>query len=437
MRLPECKFEKYIFAVTGMSYIIDSSGTSKAVQAHESIFIAQGIGFIAIFPISRSSGEGSSWHVRTTGCYAFVIDGQFIGVMTAIEVLNSLLTFQEQGKACIGVLVHHIYRNDIAELQWMLEKTRNVPVWYYLHDFYTCCINPYMLKNDTESCLNGGASCEDCVYHEKRQIHLAQVNGFLGSFGDRISFIAPSEFVKNRWITYHPEYADRVIVIPHQKSVGRYMDNKEIISDDEQVRIGFVGKQIHIKGWDIFKKTVEKLQAANCHYEYSYFGSDQEQLPGVTNIPVEISKTGKDSMIRALREKHVHAVFLTCVVGETYSYTMYESHAANSYIVTMSNSGNIAYTVKTEKWGKVFDTEEELFNALLDEKEFRKTVNEWRTETEPGAAAYEDNAEILRLFRTETAGKIDWKKKKSTMNKTTKRAVLHMMFVITRLKGRK
>ena len=67
-----------------MSYIIDSSGTSKAVQAHESIFIAQGIGFIAIFPISRSSGEGSSWHVKTTGCYA-VIDGQFIGVMTAIK----------------------------------------------------------------------------------------------------------------------------------------------------------------------------------------------------------------------------------------------------------------------------------------------------------------------------------------------------------------
>ena len=142
-------------------------------------------------------------------------------------------------------------------------------------------------------------------------------------------------------------------------------------------------------------------------------------------------------MIRAIRGKRVHAVFLTCVVGETYSYTMYESHAANSYIVTMSNSGNIAYTVKNEKWGAVFDTEDELTNALLDEKMFRKTVNEWRKETEPGAATYEDNAEILQLFPTETSGVIDWKRKKSTLNKTAKRAVLHRMFVITRLKGRK
>lgn len=436
MRLPECQFDKYIFVVTGMSYIIDSSGTSKTVQAHESIFKAQGVGFVAIFPISRSGGEGSNWHVKTTGCYAFVVDGQFVSVMTAIEVLNCLLTFQEQGKACIGVLIHHIFRNDIAELQWMLAKIRKVPVWYYLHDFYTCCINPYMLKNDTESCVDGRVGCEDCVYHEKRKNHLAGINDFLGSFGDRIAFAAPSEFVRNRWITYHPEYADRVTVIPHQKNLGQYMDNREITPDDEPMRFGFVGKQIHIKGWDIFMKTVEKLRAANCHYEYYYFGSDREQLPGVINIPVDISMTGKDSMIQAIREKRIHAVFLTCVVGETYSYTMYESHAANSYILTMSNSGNIASTVKAEKWGAVFDTEEGLSNALLDEKEFRKTVNAWRTETEPGAAEYEDNEEILRLFSTETSGTIDWKKKKSTPGKMAKRAILHTMFVITRLKGR-
>lgn len=437
MRLLECNFNQYIFVVTGMSYIIDSSGTSKAVQAHESIFKAQGIGFVAIFPISRSGGEGINWHVKTTGCYAFVIDGQFVSVMTAIEVLNSLLQIQGQGKICIGVLVHHLFRNDIAEVQWLLEKIRKVPVLYYLHDFYTCCINPYMLKNDTESCVDGGVSCEGCVYKEKRQNHLATINKFLDSFGDQIAFIAPSEYVKNRWSIYYPEYTDRVIVIPHQKSVGQFTDNKEITSDDEPMRIGFVGTQIHIKGWDIFKRTVEKLQAANCNYEYFYFGRGQEQLPGVNNITVEIAKMGKDSMIRSIREKRIHAVFLTSLVGETYSYTMYESHAANSYILTMSHSGNIAYTVNNQKWGAVFDAEEELFNVLLDEKRFRKTINEWRTETEPGAAEYEDNDEILRLFSTEIAGIIDWKRKKSTLNKVAKRNILNRMFIFTRLKGRK
>lgn len=435
--MPECNFDKFIFVITGMSYIIDSSGTSKVVQAHEDIFKAHGIGYIAVFPISRSSGEGINWQVKTTGCYAFVIDGQFVSVMTANEVLNNLLQLQERGKNCIGVLIHHIIRNDIADIQWMLEKIQNVPVVYYLHDFYTCCINPNMLKNDTESCVDGGVSCDGCVYKDKRRNHLKTINSFLSSFGGRLSFAAPSEYVKNRWVTYHPEYADRVTVIPHQKSIGQYTGNKDVITDNEPMRLGFVGTQTHIKGWDIFKRTVAKLQEAGCNYEYYYFGHGQEQLPGVISVPVEIAKMGKDAMTRAIQEKRISAVFLVCVCGETYSYTMYESHAANSYILTMNKSGNIAYTVNKEKWGAVFETEDELIGALLDEKTFRKTVNGWKVEAEPGVAEYEDNDEVFHLFPKGAVGVIEWEKMGSTLHMAAKRIVLNSIFIATRLKSGK
>lgn len=433
MKLPECNFEKFIFVVTGMSYIIDSSGTSKVVQAHEDIFKAHGIGYVAIFPISRSSGEGANWRVRTTGCYAFVIDGQFVSVMTATDVLNCLLQLQERGKSCIGVLIHHIIRNDITEVQWMLDKIQNVPVVYYLHDFYTCCINPNMLKNDTESCVDCGVTCDGCVYAQRRKEHLKAISGFLSSFGDRISFVAPSEYVKARWITYHPEYKEKVKVIPHQKSIGRYTGNKEPVSDIEPMKIGFVGTQTHIKGWDIFKQTVAKLQEAGCNYEYYYFGHGQEQLPGVINVPVEIAKMGKDAMTRAIREKRIAAVFLVCVWGETYSYTMYESHAANSYILTMSKSGNIAYTVDKEKWGAVFETEDELVEALWDEKNFRETINEWIKRAEPGAAEYEDNDEIVNLFPPQTTASIEWRKGMDSVLSLAKRIVINHLFIVTRL----
>lgn len=433
MKLPECNFEKFIFVVTGMSYIIDSSGTSKVVQAHEDIFKAHGIGYVTIFPISRSSGEGANWHVKTTGCYAFVIDGQFLSVMTANDVLNKLLQMQERGKSCIGILIHHIIRNDITEVQWMLEKIQNVPVVYYLHDFYTCCINPNMLKNDVESCVDGGVSCEGCGYAQKRQEHLKAVNAFLGLFGDRISFVAPSEYVRNRWITYHPEYRGRVTVVPHQRSIGQYTGNKESIPDSEPMRIGFVGAQTHVKGWDIFKRTVAKLQEAGCNYEYYYFGHGQEQLPGVINVPVEIAKMGKDAMTRAIREKRIAAVFLVCVGGETYSYTMYESHAANSYILTMSKSGNIAYTVDKEKWGAVFETEEDLLRVLFDEKIFKEMVNNWKVNTAAGAAKYEDNVEIVNLFVPKTTALIEWRKRKISVLSLAKRIVINRLFIVTRL----
>lgn len=432
MNQPDCLFDKFIFVVTGMSYIIDSSGTSKVVKAHEDVFKAHGIGYVVIFPISKSCGEGAQWHCMTTGCYGLTVDGQFISVITANEVLNFLLQLQEQGKNCIGVLIHHIIRNDIAEVQRMLEKIQNVPVVYYLHDFYTCCVNPNMLKDDVESCVDGGVPCEGCVYVQKRKRHLAQITRFFGALENRISFVAPSEYVKNRWSVYYPEYADKVIVIPHQNSLGVYTGNKEPISDNEPVRIGFVGAQNHVKGWDIFKRTVAKLQDAGCNYDYYYFGYGKEQLPGVTNVPVEIAKMGKDAMTKAIQEKRISAVFLACVWGETYSYTMYESHAANSYILTMSKSGNIAYTVNKEKWGAVFETEDELAEVLLNEKNFRRTINEWKSSAEPGAAEYEDNDEIVLKFNKK--GKINWTYRFISLLEYIKGKVFTSLFVITRMR---
>lgn len=433
MKIPVCSFTNYIFAITGMSYIIDSSGTSKVVKAHEDVFKAHGIGYVVIFPISRSRGEGAGWHCTTTGCYALVVDGQLISIMTANEVLNSLLQLQEQGKNCIGVLIHHIIRNDIAEVQRMLEKIQNVPVVYYLHDFYTCCVNPNMLKNDVESCVDGGVSCEGCSYAEKRKKHLATISRFFGTFENRISFVAPSEYVKNRWSVYHPEYADKVIVIPHQKSLGAYPGNKEPIFDSEPMRIGFVGTQTHAKGWDIFKRTVARLQKAGCDYEYYYFGHGQEQLPGVTNVPVEIAKMGKDAMTKAIQEKRISAVFLVCVWGETYSYTMYESHAANSYILTMAQSGNIAYTVNKENWGAVFETEDELAEVLLNEKDFRRTINEWKSSAEPGAAEYEENDEIANCFNVHLISRIIWEKRLISPFTLAKRTAINSLFKATRM----
>ncbi len=435
MKLPIEGFERYIVVVTGMSYIIDSSGTSKAVKAHEDIFKRNGIGYIAVFPISKSIGTGSDLTVKMTGCYALVVDGHFISVVTAIDVLNFLVKLQDAGKHCVGVLIHHIIRNDIAEVQWLLEKIQNVPVYYYLHDFYTCCNNPNLLRNDMEFCAekSDGDICEGCVYAEGRQQHLKKIKSFLDSFGDRLRFIAPSNYMQETWSAYYPAYADRVLTIPHLKSIGSYEGNKAPVPDKDAMRIGFVGAQTYAKGWEIFKHTVAKLQDSHCNYKFYYFGHSQEHLPDVTDVPVEIAKMGKDAMINAIREHQISAVFLVCVWGETYSYTMYESHAANSYILTMSKSGNIAYTVKKENWGGIFETEDDLMATLLDEQHFRNTVNNWKIRAEPGAAAYEDNDEIVSLFPETSDDRIVWKKREVSLIQKGKRTLLNWLFVNLRL----
>lgn len=435
MRMPEYKFINYIFVVTGMSYIIDSSGTSKVVKAHEDIFREKGIGYVVAFPISRSRGEGAEWHCKTTGCYGLAIDGQFAGVWTAGEVLNILLKLEQQGKNCIGVLLHHLIRNDIKDVEWMVDKIRNVPVIFYLHDFYTCCVNPNLMKNDKESCIERDIPCDGCGYLAKKEEHIACIRKFIEHFGDRITFVAPAEYTKDHWLQFYPEYKDKAIVISHQKSIGVYTGNKEKTEDNAPLLLGFVGAQKQIKGWDIFKKAVAEVQKHHCNYELYYFGNGEEQLPGVKNVTVDIATQGKNAMIKALQEKRISAVFLVCVCGETYSYTTYESHAANCFIFAMKTGGNIPYTVEKNHWGHVYSNEKELIDALLDEKALRKEINDWKEHAEPAPAQYVDNDEIVNLFAEKNHANIEWKCKRSNLSKVIKRKALNAIFVATRLKS--
>lgn len=432
--MPEYKFTNYIFVVTGMSYIIDSSGTSKVVKAHEDIFTANGIGYVVAFPISRSRGEGAEWHCTTTGCYGLAIDGQFAGVWTAGEVLNILLKLEQQGKKCIGVLLHHLIRNDIKDVEWMVDKIRNVPVIFYLHDFYTCCVNPNLMKNDKESCIERDIPCDGCRYLAKKEEHIACIRKFIEHFEDRITFVAPAEYTKDHWLQFYPEYKDKAIVIPHQKSIGVYTGNKGKTEDNAPLRMGFVGAQKQIKGWDIFKKAVAEVQKHHCNYELYYFGNGEEKLPGVKNVTVDIATQGKEAMIKALQEKRISAVFLVCVCGETYSYTTYESHAANCFIFAMKTGGNIPYTVEKNHWGHVYSNEKELIDALLDEKALRKEINDWKEYAEPAPAQYVDNDEIVNLFAGKNNANTEWKCKRSNLSKVIKRKALNAIFVATRLK---
>lgn len=108
---------------------------------------------------------------------------------------------------------------------------------------------------------------------------------------------------------------------------------------DEPLRLGFVGAQKQIKGWVIFKNVVAAAKDAGCNYDFYYFGNGSEKVDGVTPVEVDIATQGKNAMINNLKEKRISAVFLVCVCGETYSYTTYESNAANCFIFAMQSGG--------------------------------------------------------------------------------------------------
>lgn len=430
----EAKSNKYIFVVAGGNYLVDSSGTSKVIKAHENIFTNRKIDFIVMFPISKTIGHGCVKRTLTTGCYGIIQNGKYSGVFTAQEIIRELLILEKKNIFPNGVLIHHLVRNNITEVKKIISMIQEVPIIFYLHDFYTCCINYNLLKNDAISCIDRNVSCTGCIYLSARNKHIKKMESFLNSFNDRIIFVSPAEYTRKKWLNFYPQYEEKVLVIPHQKEYGHYMDNLLYIKKNEPLKIGYVGTQTIAKGWNIWKQLVSELSNLNLNYKFYYFGNGTEELPYVKNISVEIAKQGKEAMIQALRDNKIHAVFLGSICGETYSYTLYEAHAANSFILSMNGGGNIAYTVETENWGKVFQDINELMLLLKREETFRKIINEWRKRRNAGALYYEDNDEIVDFYREKGLGKIENVYLKSEPIKKAKRVVLEKLFLFLRLR---
>ena len=151
---------------------------------------------------------------------------------------------------------------------------------------------------------------------------------------------------------------------------------------------------------------------------------------------MDIATQGKDAMIEHLREKRIAAVFLVGIVGETYSYTTYESNAANCYIFAMSTGGNIPYVVKKNGWGRVFSSEEELLREILDEEGLREKINDWKLHARPGAGTYTDNDKVADLCANTGKAKLHWTKRQDSVTKEIKALLLDGIFRKTRLKTR-
>ena len=266
----------YVLSVTGGNYLIDSSGTSKVVKAHQDVFLRQHINFIVLFPISKTIGEGKPPKVVITGCYGLVVNGYYLGAVTVAEAMAALGAHFQEKHGCAGILIHHLYRSRVKMIQELVDAIREVPVVFYLHDYYSYCTNPKLMKNDEVFC-GGNSSCFECIYGKGQAAHRNKVSELLASCAERLVCVAPSKHTQRIWSGLHEQYAGRVIVVPHLLPGGeRYHPANYLQEAKEPVRIGFLGAQTNEKGWSAWKRIVSAARDKN--YRFFYFGGSDGHI---------------------------------------------------------------------------------------------------------------------------------------------------------------
>lgn len=336
------------------NYLVNTGGTEKSISEITKVFKDKNISTIHFFPMRRINQLITKLNTRFIGVN---INNEFYGVYPEKKLKAVISEIIETYNYKIsGVHIHHLYGWDRMKLATELKEI-NIPVIFFVHDFE-------LIKSTS---MTGNQNQESNFKNSEKFFDL--INSLL----KRI--VVPSDFVRDNWVKYFPDYEKIINVRSHLKFKGKYYKN----DINQPLKIAYIGALSNHKGVEEWNKLINDLVGEK--YEFYYFGNSKTNNNRVINREVDFQKESNlnsFTMEEMLRKDNIDIVFMWSKLPETYSYTFYEALASGSYILTNRQSGNICQMVKTLNCGRVFKTLSESFDFLYNEEDVILNLNEYR-----------------------------------------------------------
>lgn len=368
----EDKIKDFVLLVHWRNPFIASAGTEKYIQIQVDTLKQSNVDSIVVFPVRKKI-------CCTIFGWGVLVNKQFWGVYDEGRVIRLLQEVLKK-TTCKGVIVHHLMWSDLTSLKNILSYTPEII--FYVHDYYSCCEQQNLMKNDECYCGDGGLhekKCKDCKYFKTAESKKKATKQFFAAF-ERLTVIAPSETAANIWKQGYPEYSNCVKIIEHLTVNLKQRDNNEtsrVKIQRDVLNVAFVGQGIKSKGWDIWSEALKELpEDVQAKYNFYHLGFAPKEYPYIRHMRVSIADDGPDAMIDALNKYEIDVAVLLSVVPETYSYTFFEALQSDCLIISTIKSGNIKNLVlKYQNGILINDNKEDFKNLLINYKELFSRLN--------------------------------------------------------------
>lgn len=381
----------YILSIGHLDYMTNVGGVEKVIGEHARILLSEGISCVFICPFDHFGGQ-----------YKLYIDQQYIGTYTIKGICGLIKSWQPKVHL-LGIHIHHLMFWNREDVNYIFTRISTEYV-FFLHDYYYICENCNLLKNDTEFCGAGRPDqhkCADCKYNkciDERNHFFDKI--FKACSANKVTFIAPSGYVKCLWVKCFPEYQDNTVVIEHLWFEGEIQLRHKF---DKELRIAFLGSQYAIKGWPEYSEAV-KLFHERDDLKFYHLGLPKIRTQWIKNIPVSFH-TCKDSMIEVIKKEKIDVAIICPRWPETYNYTCYEAYMGGSYIITTVDSGNIADMVRKNHCGYVLEKGQSI-QDLFSNGTIHDLVKAYRENEVVVPAVCYQNSDFLQYVNREERGNI-------------------------------
>jgi len=344
-------------------YRMHTGGVQLCIEIEARAFNKLGTVYINLHPAQPLPVLASAAE-RDRQPIVVVVDGEDAGVARAADIVDIVGELARRNVS-FSTTVHALHGHTTEFVQALVAASRSTESLYWLHDYFSVCPGYTLLRNDVSYC--GAPSvesqaCEICVYGEARAEHLARMERLFAAVSFKI--VAPSELALEVWRAGSGLRGQAEIVSAHCRlAVSKNPNDRDREAAKGPVRIAFLGLPAMRKGWDLFEKLAREIRAdseVGDDFEFFYFGSHHLDNDRITSVPTTVSVQNPCAMVSALSAAQIDFVFLWSLWPETFSFTAHEGLASGAYILTCTDSGNIARLANSA--GKVFGSEDDLFS---------------------------------------------------------------------------
>lgn len=355
------KYPEIVCAISHDNYAGNLGGVQVHMQEEQQAFGNSRISYLHFYPKGHQKASSASLEFLIN----VNLDGIPLGSIRNDQFIKLGKILQNNDSLKIkGILIHHLLHWSMMVIEKFLDSLNPPSIIMWLHDYYTCCPQHTLLRNNYEYCFKPGLNsnaCMICKFGALRKVNHGLFREFLSKYNPL--FLTPSEVSKSIFIDDFPEFDSRVVVTPLLKiSEIKKIPQKRISQLTDQhyrIKIAYLGLANPHKGWNAWQRLIKSVDVSDFEF---FLLSNRNLSTREKFIPVSTTRQNRDAAINAMQNNHIDIVLLWSLWPETYSLVLFEALASGCFIITNPLSGNIASYVKDNNCGIVFDDEKTLLD---------------------------------------------------------------------------
>lgn len=358
-----------VLALSHTQYVTVTGGTENVITAEAAAMLHAGWCYFHVCPLAPIAAFLEDDDAPWGQALVLTINGQKRGNVHAASLALAMKEARSKLALSVHLVIHHLIGFELGSVLTIARACGSHPATMWVHDFFTLCIDPFLMRNNVQFCAappGDSTACTVCSKGRARRVHVDRMRRLFKVLRPHV--IAPSATLLELWRKRNDYEVSDIAVVPVATlALGKLIPAG--LHQERPLRVAYLGPAVWLKGWLTFQKLVNLL-LGDARYQFYRFGYGTSGQEGVKEVDVRVTSDDPLAMVRAISTHEIDVVLNWSACYESFSFVTCEALAAGASVVARAGAGNVPHLIASvdAARGHILRTEVELLAFFVSGK---------------------------------------------------------------------